>query len=40
LQAILGQVPYTPLKDAVQQSYGLFKELLAQDKIDLGQLGQ
>jgi len=38
LRAILGQIPYTPLDQAIAQSLGLFRELLAQDRIDLGQL--
>ena len=38
LQAILGTVPRTPLPEAIAESLSMFRELLAQGKIDLGQL--
>ncbi len=38
LRAILGEVPHTPLAQAVEESVGLFRRLLAQGRVDLGQL--
>lgn len=40
LQQILGEVPHTPLQTAIQQTLDMFRELLAQGRIDLGQLEQ
>lgn len=38
LRSIIGEVPHTPLEDAIVQDMGRFRELLAAGKIDLGQL--
>ncbi|MGI9400998.1 MAG: NAD-dependent epimerase/dehydratase family protein [Rhizobiaceae bacterium] len=38
LRTILGEVPHTPLEEAIQQDYEKFRELIAEDKIDLTQL--
>jgi len=38
LQAILGGMPHTPLESAIQQTLEQFRRLLAEDRIDLGQL--
>lgn len=38
LQALLGNIPHTPLETAIQQTLELFRRLLAEDRIDLGQL--
>ena len=40
LRAILGHIPHTPLQTAIEQSGRLYQNLLAQNKIDLGQLDQ
>jgi len=38
LRRILGTVPHTPLSAAIRESLGMFRELLAQGRIDLRQL--
>ena len=38
LRAIIGDVPHTPLEDAIAQDLARFEALLAAGKIDLGQL--
>ena len=38
LQAQLGQVPHTPLKEAMQQDLAAYKALLQAGKLDLKQL--
>lgn len=38
LRRILGSVPHTPLLAAIRQNLDLFRSLLAQERIDLGQL--
>lgn len=38
LRAILGEIPFTPLESAIQQTLEQFQRLLAEDRIDLGQL--
>lgn len=40
LRQILGEVPHTPLQTAIQQTLDMFRELLAQGRIDLEQLEQ
>lgn len=39
LRRILGQVPHTPLKSAITETYRQFQALLQQGRIDLAQLG-
>ena len=38
LRRLLGTVPHTPMKTAIQKSLRQYKELLAQNRIDLRQL--
>lgn len=38
LRRILGTVPHTPLRQAIRESLAMFRELLAQGRIDLRQL--
>lgn len=38
LRQVLGTVPHTSLPNAIRESLSMFRELLAQDRIDLGQL--
>jgi nucleoside-diphosphate-sugar epimerase len=38
LRRILGQVAHTPLKQAIRDSLSRFKQLIAEDRIDLNQL--
>ncbi|MYA88084.1 MAG: NAD(P)-dependent oxidoreductase [Boseongicola sp. SB0662_bin_57] len=40
LQDILGNVPHTPLEDAVRQDAAMYRDLLDRDQIDLKQLKQ
>ncbi len=39
LRAILGDVPHTDLETAVADTWAQFKELVAAERVDLGQLG-
>ncbi len=38
LRAILGDIPHTPLREAIQQTYERFAALLARNQVDLWQL--
>ena len=38
LRAIVGSVPHTPLASAIRQSLAMFRDLVAQGRIDLSQL--
>jgi nucleoside-diphosphate-sugar epimerase len=38
LKQLLGSVPHTPMNTAIQQSLDQYKELLAENRLDLGQL--
>jgi len=38
LRKVLGGMPYTPLRDAIQQDMERFKTLLSAGKVDLAQL--
>jgi nucleoside-diphosphate-sugar epimerase len=38
LKSLLGTIPHTPLETVIRQSLDQYKELLAGDRIDLGQL--
>ena len=38
LRDIIGTIPHTPLADAMASDIALYRELLAKDRIDLGQL--
>ena len=38
LRQVLGTVPHTPLPTAIRESLAMFRELLAKDRVDLGQL--
>jgi len=38
LKQLLGSVPHTPMNTAIKQSLDQYKELLAQNRLDLGQL--
>ena len=39
LRRVLGTVPHTPLAEAIRESLAMYRELLAEDRVDLSQLG-